>query len=215
MLKVFFAVEMVLAAAVGVVFLAGTVADNWVPVLAVFGAVITSAISPVVMSNLNNRAAERRAAQAAGIAQAAQERDWARQDEVRNRVLEAARLAATAAKTLTASNKEVAKKVSEVADSAAMVATSTVTRLDELASGQQQIHALVNSNLVASMKSQLAALRASHVALTTLADLQEAGDKPVFQETRQQAEDVGKAVALLEGEINDRLAATEQAGKGE
>lgn len=121
-----------------------------------------------------------------------QDRIWARADKV--------------AQDLAASNKEVAKKVSEVADTAASLATTTETKLDV-------IHALVNGNLTVSMNSQLVALRASRVALTTLADLQESSNKPAYRETRQQVEDVGKAVTILEREINDRLA-TERAANG-
>lgn len=199
LLKAFVGAEVVLAGAMGAVFLA-TVADNWVPVLAVLGAVATSAVSPVVMSNLNNRAAERRAAQAADIAQAAQKRDWARQDEVAAHVLEASKATAATAKTLVASNAEVAVEVSEVKTAAAAAQETTEAKLDV-------IHALVNSNLTASMKSQLAALRASAVALTTLANYQESSGKSVFSETRQQAEDIDKTANLLEDEIQDRLAA--------
>lgn len=251
MLKLFM-VEAVLAGGLGIVFLASTVADNWVPALVVIGAGSVSAVSSVVMANVNNRAAERRAAQAAAIAAEVKKEDYRRLDEVASRaelvgekvsatadnlithnkavaekVTEAADLAATAAETLAVSNEVVATKVSEVRDSAILVAekvsevadvaassaATTDAKLNELASGQQELHTLANSHYTASMQNQLVALRNTSVALTTLADLQEASGKPTFQETRRELADNNKAVKLLESEINDRLLATEQAAK--
>lgn len=208
LLKVLLVAEVALVAA----FLASSVADNWVPILAVGGSIMGATVTPIILSYQNNRAIERR-----------EDRNWKRQDAVAAQVEKAAKLAETVAEKAAT----VAEKVSEVADTTASSAaatetkldevaahvaaraTTTETKLEELATGQQQIHALVNGHLTVSMNGQLAALRNERIALITLADLQEASSKPVFQETRQQAEDVSKAVVILERAINDRLA-TEQ-----
>src|SRR5678816_1183338 len=143
-------------------------------------------VSVIISTVMANRAASKAAAQAVIVA--------AKADSAAKKVEVVAVQTAKAADLLVASNDKIATTVAETTKSQG-------AKLD-------QIHILVNSNMTASMQSELDYARANLVLLLEVAALRKAqGEQPSIEATGV-ADTTRKRIAELEAQLDDRLKTT-------
>jgi len=150
---------------------------------------VASLISPFVMGLLANR-----------TAQSDRRMEWARQDQVAANVAIAARQAEEAARLLKESNKVVAE-------------TTRITngKLDQLESGQQQIHTLVNSTLTGAIESQATALEGQLTLMEQVNELNKAAGHRPTAEAMAALDSVKKKVTELRLTLKERAEQTRRA----
>lgn len=148
---------------------------------------VSSTLSPLVLSFSTNRHAH-----------ADRLEDWARQDAI-------AKKAADAAELLIASNRKMAAQAAEAASllldsdkKRETTAAITVQKLDV-------IHTLVNSNMTASMQSELIAVQAQLVLIREVMTLNSAAGREPSVETLAVEKAAETKVAELTAALADRL----------
>jgi hypothetical protein len=159
------------------------------------------------------------------------EEDWQRQDEVARRADVAREALAEASRQLLQRQdaaaeeaRQVAAKLAETSKLAAVEAKQVSTKLDEStkrvetqariqAAKLDQIHSLVNSNLTASMQSQLDALKLLLVSLETNRDLKAAHRETFPQSSTDAIEETKTKIADLSEQVKTRIQQTQQAAK--
>lgn len=137
----------------------------------------------------------------------AKERDYARQDEVANRVAEAARQTAEAAQLLLDRQALDSLKTAEAAR-LLLAANERVARdsgvmngkLDDLNSGQKVIHDLVNSKMTESMQKELDAEIRSLVLMKENMDL-----RGVTEQSAHEIKTTEQRIAELRARMTDRV----------
>jgi hypothetical protein len=150
-----------------------------------------SVVAPCVLSVLTGHQARRQQAE-----------DWARQDEVADRLTAAqhaaADKAAEAAELLLESNERVA----EAATTQTLLAEGVDRKLDA-------IHGLVNSTLTAAKESEMAAKESELAALVRLVDFVAGGsDAGAIDRLDTQIAGLHTELAELRTELDDRAKAT-------
>ena len=160
----------------------------WLGVIALGTAVATAVVAPAVTIALQNRGKRQEKETEVEAHSREKREDWARQDQVADRLIEA--------------NREVARM-------AAQSSATTDAKLDKAAAATAVIHTLVNSTLTEAKKVALRALRTSLIAITDLNELGTRIIPPIFPSPERLAEidSIRSQITELEIELAGRAAA--------
>lgn len=168
-------------------------------------------IGPLVLQGLNARAKRKDKQLDAALRKQEKADDYARQDAVAAAAAEVARKAEEAAALLLERQNKVARKTNEVARNlketdalVAETASETNNKLDELTVGQKAIHILVNSQMTASLESELRAEKGKRATLIEIIALKKVMGQKASAETLAALTSTDERIAELEITLTDR-----------